>query len=168
MCEFDYQWTPTVRAFKHQIPYRRQTLKERDNPRHKQRSTRSRWLCSHRLKTPQKERIIYADTCCPCLVLQKSASQANSTLLPPNRHQTTIWERKRAENTRENAKMLKTMQQNQVLTDKLYKKGEMLFICARCHTGATVFSAVRDEEGVRRHKTILQKMVAQKAIQLCI
>ena len=27
MCEFDYQWTPTVRAFKHQIPYQRQTLK---------------------------------------------------------------------------------------------------------------------------------------------
>ena len=83
MCEFDYRWTPTVRAFKHQIPYRRQTLKERHNPRHKQRSTRSRGLCSHRLKTPQKERIIYADTCCPCLVLQKSGSQANSTFLPP-------------------------------------------------------------------------------------
>ena len=53
--------------------------------------------------------------------------------------------------------MLKTMQQKQVPTDKLYKKGEMLFVCARCHTGSTVFSAVREEEGVRRHKTILRK-----------
>ena len=63
----------------------------------------------------------------------------------------------RAENTREKAKMLKIMQQNQVLRYKLYKKGEILFICARCHTESTVLSAVREEEEVRRHKTILQK-----------